>query len=109
MQILQAIIHYFLHFGLPVIVSYRFFRPRWKKATLIMWLTMLVDLDHLLARPVFDSCRCSIHFHPLHSWPAIALYVLFFLIPKWRIPATGLLLHMATDQLDCWMNLLRCN
>ena len=43
---------------------------------------MAVDLDHLLADPIFDPHRMSIGFHPLHSYPAIAVYVLFCLIPK---------------------------
>ena len=29
-------------------------------------LTMMVDLDHLIADPIFDPQRC-IGFHPLHS------------------------------------------
>lgn len=106
---LQPFIHYFLHFGLPVMVALWFFRPRWKKATLILWLTMLVDLDHLLATPLFDACRCSINFHPLHSYPAIALYGLLLLIPRCRLIAIGLLMHMITDQVDCWLSLGLCN
>ena len=39
-------------------------RTEWKKAYIIMLLTMLVDLDHLLANPIFDPNRCSINFHP---------------------------------------------
>lgn len=62
---------------------------------------MLVDLDHLIANPVFMADRCSIGFHPLHSYYAIAVYVLLLLPKKTRIVAIGLLLHMATDFLDC--------
>lgn len=69
---------------------------------------MLVDLDHLLATPLFDACRCSINFHPLHSYPAIAVYVVLLFVPKLRIIAIGLLLHMATDQLDCMINVYPC-
>lgn len=85
-----------------------FFHDQWKRATLILWLTMLVDVDHLLATPLFNACRCSINFHPLHSYPAIALYVVLFFIPRCRIIAIGLILHMATDQLDCFLNLYTC-
>ena len=73
---------------------------------MVMLLTMLVDLDHLLANPVFDPLRCSIGFHPLHSELAIILYlVLLFFKNKWmKVLALGLLLHMAADLLDCiWM------
>lgn len=67
--------------------------------------TILVDLDHLLADPIFDPNRCSINFHPLHTYRAIAVYALLLLPARTRIIAIGLLLHMATDFLDCeWMN-----
>jgi len=106
---LQPAFHYFCHFGLPVLVALWFFKPHWKKVTLILWLTMLVDLDHLLATPLFDACRCSINFHPLHSYPAIGIYILLLFIPKCRLVAIGLLMHMATDQLDCWLSVRLCS
>lgn len=62
---------------------------------------MLVDLDHLLATPIFNPCRCSIGFHPLHSYMAIAAYFLLLVPKKTRIIAIGLLLHMLTDGIDC--------
>lgn len=99
---MQTFVHYFLHFGFPVIVAYLFFRKDWKKVYLIFLLTMLVDLDHLLARPIFDPNRCSIGFHPLHTYWAMGIYVLMLFHPKTRIIAIGLLMHIATDGLDCW-------
>jgi hypothetical protein len=63
--------------------------------------TMLVDLDHLLAEPMFDPARCSIGFHPLHSYYAIAIYAVMAFFPKLRIVAVGLLFHMVTDFQDC--------
>lgn len=71
-----------------------------------MVMTMLVDLDHLLANPIFDPNRCSIGFHPLHSYFAIAGYVLLILVPNKyvRIIAVGLIFHMLTDFEDClWL------
>ncbi len=62
---------------------------------------MLVDLDHLLADPLFDACRCSIGFHPLHSYVAIVFYLVMLVHPKTRIIGLGLLMHMATDGIDC--------
>jgi hypothetical protein len=62
---------------------------------------MLIDLDHLLADPVFDSCRCGIGFHPLHSYLAIALYSALLIHPKSRVIAIGLLMHIAADGVDC--------
>lgn len=65
--------------------------------------TMLVDLDHLLANPIFNPMRCSIGFHPLHSVPAIIVYgLMFFVSNKYsKIVGLGLLLHMLADWSDC--------
>ena len=105
-DVLQPIIHYGLHLVFPGLIAWVFFKEQWKRAWLIMLCTMLVDLDHLLADPIFDPTRCGIGFHPLHSYPAIAGYVVMMLVPALRIAATGLLLHMAADYLDClWMAL----
>lgn len=101
MPVLQPLVHYSLHFLVPGLLAYLFFRSQWKRAWLIMVATMLVDLDHLLADPIFDPGRCSIGFHPLHSYPAIAVYFLLLLWPKARIIAVGLLFHMLTDYQDC--------
>tara|TARA_B100001167_G_C16774879_1_gene310851 strand:- start:10186 stop:10452 length:267 start_codon:yes stop_codon:yes gene_type:complete len=86
---------------MPGLIAWVFFRKNWKKAWLIIVFTMLVDLDHLLADPIFDPDRCSINFHPLHSYWAIAAYGAFVFIPKLRIVAVGLLFHMLTDYIDC--------
>ena len=66
-----------------------------------MILTMMVDLDHLLADPIFDPDRCGIGFHPLHSWPAIAVYLVAIFSSRLRIIALGLLIHMVLDGTDC--------
>jgi len=67
-----------------------------------MALTMIVDIDHLLANPVYDPNRCSINFHPLHSYPAILLYIIMVAFPKSRLIGLGLLLHMGIDLTDCF-------
>lgn len=98
---LRTIIHYFLHFGFPVVLAFLFFRKDWKKAYFIMLATMLVDADHLLSTPIFAPDRCSINFHPLHTYWSIGIYflLLFFKgIP--RIIGVGLLFHMLTDWID---------
>lgn len=109
MAIIQQGIHYFLHFGFPLGIAFVFFRKKWKQIYLVLILTMLVDIDHLLARPVFNACRCSIGFHPLHSYPAIIAYTVLLLFPKFRIIAIGLLMHMATDFIDCLFINFNCN
>ncbi len=98
---MQQFTHYFLHFVFPFVVAFFFYRKMLIKGYLILLLTMLVDLDHLLATPLFDACRCSIGFHPMHSYVAIVCYFAMLLHPKIRIIALGLLMHMATDAIDC--------
>lgn len=100
---MRAIIHLMLHILLPAVAAKVGYRNRFWRAWGIMLATMMVDLDHLLARPIFDPCRCSIGFHPLHTWPAILVYVLLALYPRTRLIGIGLLIHMALDQIDCWV------
>ena len=102
---LQFVIHYSLHFLFPGLLAYLLFRDNWKRAWLVMIATMIVDLDHLLAEPIFDPGRCSIEYHVLHSYWAIACYFVLLIFPKMRIVALGLLFHMLTDTIDCWMKL----
>jgi len=90
-----------MHFLIPGGIAFIFFNNKWKKVWLIFLLTMLVDLDHLLATPIFDDSRCSINYHPLHSYYAIVGYIILLLPKKTRIVAIALLFHMLTDWLDC--------
>lgn len=99
---LSTVIHLALHALVPLAVAWLCFRGRWRKAWLIMLATMLVDLDHLLAEPIFSPDRCSIGFHPLHTYTAISVYLLMTLWSPTRLPGLGLLIHMAVDGSDCW-------
>lgn len=113
--------HLSLHLLVPLLVALVFFRNQWRHATLVLISTMLVDLDHLLADPIYDPTRCSIGFHPLHTLPAIAVYLTMFLVPFFfarrqdgkrrtvigkaaliQLLGLGLLIHMALDWSDCW-------
>jgi len=85
----------------PAIITALFFREEWKKALLIMISTMLVDLDHLFANPIYDPTRCSIGFHPLHGFIPIGIYVLLSFHPKTRYVGIGLVIHMILDSIDC--------
>ena len=53
-------LHIALHFLVPALVTVLFFRKTWPFAYLLMMATMLVDLDHLLATPVYDAARCRL-------------------------------------------------
>lgn len=93
--------HMVLHVAVPGIVARLGFKDRWKWAWAWMMSAMLIDLDHLLADPIFASDRCSIGFHPLHTWPAILVYVLLAVFPRTRVVGIGLLIHIGLDLLDC--------
>ncbi|RED43046.1 hypothetical protein DFQ10_107235 [Winogradskyella eximia] len=100
---LQSTVHYGIHFGLPLVVAIVFYKDYWLKAYAIMILGMLIDLDHLLANPIFDPNRCSINFHPLHSYYAIVVYMLLLIPKKTRLIGLGLVIHIIADTADCWL------
>jgi hypothetical protein len=102
-EIIRHTIHYAFHLLAPFAFAMLFGKRLYLKAALIMLATMLIDVDHLLADPIFDPNRCSIGFHPLHTIWAAMLYSVFLVIPNWRTRAVGLgcLWHLATDALDC--------
>lgn len=101
---LQHIIHYGLHFVAPIGIAIAINKASWKGIYFILVATMLIDLDHLLATPIFDAQRCSIGFHPLHSYIAIGAYIILLFIPKTKIIGIGLLFHIFTDGIDCLLN-----
>jgi hypothetical protein len=110
-------LHIALHFAVPLLVALAFYRGRWRQAALILMATMLVDLDHLMAEPLYDPERCSIGFHPLHGALPIAIYAALFALPlvlarkssapvqsaarTFHLIGLGLLIHMALDWTDC--------
>jgi hypothetical protein len=95
-------IHLALHFAIPFALAYGLFdRAVSARIFLILVATMLVDVDHLLADPIYDPDRCSIGFHPLHGYIPIGCYGLAALIPATRYIGLGLLIHMALDLGDC--------
>ena len=103
---LQTFVHYGMHLAIPGLIAWLLFRSNWKNAYVLLVLTMLVDVDHLLADPLFDPNRCSINFHPLHTYYAMLIYTLGLWFHKTRIVSVGLLFHMLTDWIDCqWMGL----
>ena len=93
--------HLALHFIVPLLVAFLFFSENLKLSYLVMMLTMLVDLDHLLASTIYDANRCSIGFHPLHQYWFIAIYLVMSSFSKTRLIGVGLIIHMSLDALDC--------
>ena len=94
-------LHIALHFLIPALLAALFFRKRWWQSYLWLLAGLAIDVDHLLADPVYDPLRCSIGFHPLHRWPAALIYVALCIHPRTRLLGLGLLLHLGLDAGDC--------
>lgn len=107
----RTLVHYGLHFVFPLVIVLLWPRRRWTVVYLLLLSTMLIDVDHLLARPIFDPNRCSVGTHLLHSYPMVGLYVVMLFLPyeRWGLPwwlrvlAVGLTLHILTDWQDFYL------
>lgn len=101
----RTLLHASGHGLAPFLIARLIWPQRWLRAGLIMAGTIAIDLDHLLATPIYDAARCSIGFHPLHGWFAAAGYAALLLMPRWWIRAigAGCLWHLAVDGMDCLM------
>ena len=98
---LRFSLHYGIHFLLPLAIALWFYKPRLFKVYVIFLLGFTIDLDHLFATPIFNPNRCSIDYHFLHSYYAIAIYGLLFILKKTRLIGIGLLCHILADSADC--------
>ena len=98
---LHTFIHYGCHVFIPLLVALTAYKRMWVTAFLIMLSGLWIDVDHLLANPIFDPNRCSINFHPLHSYVAIGIYVFLLFPKKTRLIALGLVIHIISDMVDC--------
>ncbi|MFD0933482.1 DUF6122 family protein [Psychroflexus salinarum] len=100
----QPLVHYINHFVVIIAIAW-IYNPRqvWK-GFLILLSTMLIDIDHLWATPIFDPDRCSIGFHTFHSEIAILIYMagMFLFKNKWiKLAFIGFVFHIITDGIDC--------
>lgn len=101
---LRAILHLLLHAAVPALVAWLFYRERFPRAWALLMVGWLIDIDHLLADPIYAPGRCSIGFHPLHTLPAIAAFGALTVPRRTRLIGIGLLIHIALDAIDCvWM------
>ena len=105
MALLQIALHYGGHWLVPFLIARVLWAKNWLRAGLVVASANLIDLDHLLADPMFDPDRCSTGFHPLHGWFAAGVYCTMLLVSKWwvRAFAVGALWHLAVDLGDCSM------
>jgi len=75
-----------------------------EKIVLLFLATLVIDIDHLWASPIYDPHRCSIGFHTFHTNISIGFYVLLVFFKKpFNLIGIGLLFHMLTDALDCYL------
>lgn len=103
---IRPVVHLVLHLIVPLEVARWLFPTRWKRAWLIMILALAADLDHLWADPIYNPNRCGVGFHPLHSYPALLVYIAMTAVAHTRVLGAGLVIHMILDGLDCvWMAL----
>lgn len=108
LALLKLLAHYGLHLVAPYFLATLWPQHSRLRVYLLLLATMAIDLDHLLVRPIFDSERCSVGFHLLHSWPFVLLYALLCVLPyerlgwPWwlRVLGVGLCLHIFTDWQD---------
>ncbi|MDJ0641324.1 MAG: DUF6122 family protein [Erythrobacter sp.] len=101
----QFALHYGGHWLVPFVFGAMIWRERWIAAGFTIAAANLIDLDHLLADPIFDPGRCSIGFHLLHGWEAALAYLVLLAIPRWwvRALALGAIWHLMVDYGDCLM------
>ncbi|MDG1284895.1 MAG: DUF6122 family protein [Flavobacteriaceae bacterium] len=97
----REFIHYGIHFLVPLLLSLIFYKKQWLKSYLIFLSAFIIDLDHLTATPLFDPLRCSIGFHPLHTYLAIGVYISLLAPSKTRLIGIGLCIHIIADGCDC--------
>ncbi|TMU57089.1 DUF6122 family protein [Flagellimonas algicola] len=100
---LRFIIHYGVHFVIPFLIGFLWFKKDRLKISLILLAGIVIDIDHLWANPVFDPNRCSINFHPLHTYWAILVYCILPFFRPTRLIGLALIIHIIADMLDCLM------
>ena len=74
-----------------------------KYVSLLVLSSNLIDLDHLLANPIYDPTRCSINFHPLHSWYMFPVYLIGSFVGKYKYLFWGIGVHLVLDFFDCFI------
>lgn len=98
MTLSYGVLHIPFHFLIPFLVV-KFWGS--KRDLILMLSANLIDLDHLLADPIFVADRCSLTTHPLHSPAAIACYVALLLPRSYRAFGVGALIHITLDGVGC--------
>jgi len=98
---LRHVLHYGIHFLVPLAIAILFFKENRLKVALILLAGIFLDIDHIVADPIFDPNRCSIGFHPFHSYFPIPVYFGLALWKKTRLMGWAFLIHIIADTTDC--------
>ena len=104
---MRMLLHMALHVLVPVALARAVGADGFKKRATQALCGMLIDIDHLLANPIFDPNRCSVGFHPLHTDVAALGFCILALIPATRWFGIGLGIHLILDSIDCFF-MLQC-
>lgn len=100
---LRFTLHYGIHFIVPFILAFVFFKENRLRVLVILLAGIVIDIDHLIADPIFDPNRCSVGFHLLHQYWAVAVYISLLFFKKTRLFGFSLVLHIIADTVDCWL------
>lgn len=95
------LLHMVLHVAVPVAVAAFFYKPKFKRAALLMLAGILIDVDHVVAVPILDPERCSVGYHLLHSYWLIPAYIALAIYPRTRLVGLGLVIHIVLDATAC--------
>jgi len=100
-MILRHFLHYGIHFLVPFLIAFLFFKEKQWKVALILLGGIVLDIDHIFADPIFDANRCSVGFHPFHSYFLFPLYLGLAFWQKTRLIGLAFVIHIVADLTDC--------
>ena len=92
----------FFLWGLLYLIEVRWLKRKFKSKNVLLQILLsnLIDLDHLFSASIFESGRCSINNHPLHSVVVFPVYILG-LFTRYRYFVLGIFMHLFIDYLGC--------
>ena len=99
--LIHALSNVLLVYGIILYNKYKKKKYNLKYIILMVFSSHLIDLDHLLADPIYDPLRCSINFHFLHKWYLFPLYIVGSIFGRYKYLFWAILLHLVLDLLDC--------
>ncbi|MDY7099425.1 MAG: DUF6122 family protein, partial [Pseudomonadota bacterium] len=74
MEIIQPVLHYSGHWLAPFLIAFVVWRSDWVRAGFVIAAANLIDLDHLLATPIFDQQHGAIQYCRFPSVEQVKAY-----------------------------------